>query len=135
MAPERVQPVSYRDLKVWQIGIDLVIEAYHLAQILPDTERFGLRVQVQRAAVSVPANIAEGHGRLHRGDYLRFLSIANGSLKELETEVYVAVRLEYVSAQQAARLFDLADQLGRMLRVLMARLRHGAASPSPIPNP
>ena len=73
---------SYRDLLVWQKAMDLVEESYSVASQLPKTETFGLVSQIQRAAVSVPANIAEGHGRQHLGDYLHHLSIANGSLME-----------------------------------------------------
>lgn len=76
---------SYRDLKVWNKAMDLVVEAYTLAKQLPKMETYGLVNQIQQSAVSVLANIAEGHGREHLGDYLRHLSIANGSLKELET--------------------------------------------------
>ena len=71
---------SYRDLKVWEKSMDLVVESYRVSRLLPKAEMFGLISQIQRAAVSVPANIAEGHGREHMGDYLRHLSIASGSL-------------------------------------------------------
>ena len=69
---------SYRDLQVWQKAMALVVESYSVAKFLPKSESYGLIGQMQRAAVSVPANIAEGHGREHLGDYLRHLSIANG---------------------------------------------------------
>jgi hypothetical protein len=71
---------SYRDLLVWQKAVDLVTDCYGLTKQLPKTEIYGLTAQIQRAAVSIPANIAEGHGREHLGDYLHHLSIANGSL-------------------------------------------------------
>lgn len=89
---------SYQDLEVWQLGMDLVIESYKLTRKFPAAERFGLVSQIRRSAVSIPSNIAEGQGRHHLGDYLRFLSIANGSLKELETLMLIAARLAYVSA-------------------------------------
>jgi len=69
---------SYRDLEVWQKGVDLVVLLYQLTKLFPDDERYGLISQIRRAAVSIPANIAEGYGRTHRGDYLRHLSIAKG---------------------------------------------------------
>ncbi len=87
---------SYRDLVVWQKSMDLVAEIYRLAKLFPREEQFGLISQIQRAAVSVPANIAEGHGRIHKADFLRHLSIARGSFSEVKTYVEIAVRLEYV---------------------------------------
>jgi four helix bundle protein len=73
---------SYRDLIVWQKAMDLVVESYRLSRLLPKSEVYGLGSQLQRAAVSVPANIAEGQGREHLGEYVHHLSIANGSLME-----------------------------------------------------
>lgn len=75
-----MQIKSYRDLLVWQKAMDLVVDCYRYVDALPKNETYGLISQVRRAAVSVPANIAEGHGRDHLGDYLRHLSMANGSL-------------------------------------------------------
>ncbi|MDD4891723.1 MAG: four helix bundle protein, partial [Phycisphaerae bacterium] len=88
---------SYRDLEVWQKGTDLVVEVYRLAKLFPSDEIFGLTSQIRRSSVSVPANTAEGHGRLHRGDYVRHLSIARGSLAETETHLLLALRLEYIT--------------------------------------
>ena len=85
---------SYRDLQVWEKGMDLVVDDYRFAKSLPKSELYGLTSQMQRAAVSVPANIAEGHGREHLGEYLHHLSMANGSLMELETHCLLAVRLK-----------------------------------------
>ncbi len=89
-----MQLKSFRELLVWQRAIDLVEEVYHLTAMLPKAEQYGLRSQMQRAVVSIPSNITEGYGRFHRGDYLRFLSIANGSLLELDTELEVTIRLD-----------------------------------------
>ncbi len=114
---------SYQDLKVWQLGMDLVIESYKLTREFPAAERFGLVSQIRRSAVSIPSNIAEGQGRHHLGDYLRFLSIANGSLKELETLVLIAARLAHVSATNVGSTLQTADQVGRMLNILQQRLR------------
>jgi four helix bundle protein len=80
---------SYRDLHVWQRGMDLVVESYRLTEKLPKAELYGLVSQIRRAAVSIPANIAEGHGRYHTREFLRHLSISKGSLRELETELLV----------------------------------------------
>ena len=78
---------SYQDLLVWQKSIDLVAEVYRIASKLPSNEQYGLTSQLRRAAVSVPANIAEGFGRWHSNEFVRFLLIANGSLKEVETHL------------------------------------------------
>src|SRR5271154_7462157 len=91
---------SYRDLLVWQKGIDLVVKSYELSKRLPPTETYGLAAQIQRSAVSVPANIAEGHGRRHLGDYLHHLSMARGSLLELETHILITVRLGYLQPKE-----------------------------------
>jgi len=84
---------SYRDLQVWQKAMALVVESYSVTRLLPKNESYGLIGQIQRAAVSIPANIAEGHGREHLGDYVRHLSFANGSLMELETHFLLRLNL------------------------------------------
>ena len=122
---------SYRDLKVWEAGMDLVAECYGVSRELPRTELYGLTSQIQRAAVSVPANIAEGYGRRHIGDYVRHLLIANGSLKELETEVLIAMRLRYLSASRAKPILDAAEELGRMLAALIRALNRRRLPPKP----
>lgn len=106
---------SYRDLLVWQKAVELVVATYELTHIFPNDERFGLIAQMRRAAVSIPSNIAEGYGRNHRGDYLRHLSIANGSLKEVETQLIVAGRLDYVTKEQAATVWGLTQEVGKLL--------------------
>jgi four helix bundle protein len=101
----------------------LVVESYRVAKILPKSETYGLIGQIQRAAVSIPANIAEGHGREQLGDYLRHLSVANGSLMELETHCLIAVELEYVSRDQMTSVLNMAGEVGRMLTGLTRKLR------------
>jgi len=115
--------LAYRSLKVWQTAMDLVMEAYALSRRLPGHERYALTSQLQRAAVSVPANIAEGNGRVHRGDYLHHLSIARGSLLELDTHLEVARRLNYLSERDLAEMHRLRGHVSRMLNALIARLR------------
>jgi len=119
---------TYRDLKVWQKAIDLVAESYRLAKLLPRTEVYGLTSQIQRAAVSVPANIAEGHGREHIGDYLHHLSIANGSLKELETHFIIAAKLGYLSERETGPILERGEEVGRMLAGLTKGLKAAAAA-------
>ena len=114
---------SYRDLQVWQKAMALVVESYRLAKLLPKSETYGLISQIQRAAVSVPANIAEGHGREHLGDYLRHLSVANGSLMELETHFLISVELEFLTRDQIAQAMRMTAEVGRMLNGLTQKLR------------
>lgn len=114
---------SYRDLLVWQKSMDLVVKSYEPAKRLPSNEMYGLASQIQRSAVSVPANIAEGYGRHHLGDYLHHVSAANGSLKELETHLLIGERLLYFREQQIEPALQLSSETGRMLRALAAALR------------
>jgi four helix bundle protein len=112
----------YRDLRVWEKAMDLVIETYRVSKLLPKTEMFGLTSQRQRAAVSVPANIAEGHGREHLGDYLRHLSIASGSLMELETHLLIITRL-YIPKDEVNRALEMVREVDRMLSGLTKKLK------------
>jgi four helix bundle protein len=114
---------SYRDLIAWQKAVDLVTEAYHLSDGFPRNEEFGLRLQIRRAAVSVPANIAEGHGRTGIGEFLHHLSIAHGSLVELETLLTVAVNLGYLKPGRTQAIEQQSEEVGRLVRALMCRLR------------
>ncbi len=91
---------SFRDLRVWQSGMDLVEEIYRLTRTFPSHEVYGLTNQMRRAAVSIPSNIAEGHTREGSKEYLQYLSIAQASLAELETQLEIAVRLKYNSSEQ-----------------------------------
>jgi four helix bundle protein len=113
---------SYRDLLVWQKSTDLVVAVYQVAKKLPPTERYGLMAQMQRAAVSIPSNISEGYGRSHRGDYLHHLSVANGSLKEVETQLILSTRLGFLREAEIEEGMQLADEVGRMLASLMQKL-------------
>ena len=87
---------NYRDLKVWQIAVDVVEAVYRLTLEFPKHEVYGIAQQIQRAAVSVPSNIAEGHARASTKEFLHYISIALGSLAELETQLIVATRLQYL---------------------------------------
>jgi four helix bundle protein len=120
---------SYRDLRVWQKAMDLVVESYKVVSLLPKNEIYSLATQIQRAAVSIPANIAEGHGREHLGDYLHHLSCANGSLMELETHFLIAGRLSYITEPQLESVPRKTSELGRMLSGLISKLKARAKSP------
>ncbi len=113
---------SYRDLDIWQKAMDLVVAAYETSRAFPSEKRFGLASQLRKAAVSIPANIAEGYGRMYRGDYVRHLSIARGSLAELETHLAIAVRLDYVTREGAMACWDLSQEVGKMLTRLIQSL-------------
>jgi len=107
--------VRYRDLVVWQKAMDLVVEIYHLCQSFPAAERYGLVSQMQRAAVSIPSNIAEGHARKSSGAFVNHLSIAAGSLAELETQIMLAERLGFCNENTSLSLLTSTDEIGRML--------------------
>lgn len=113
---------GYRDLEVWQRAMDLVVFCYATADSFPKSETYGLASQMQRAAVSVAANIAEGHGRRRTGDYLRYLSMAYGSLMETETHLQIAERLGYVDAEKCGQVLEKTGEVGRMLNGLIASL-------------
>jgi four helix bundle protein len=113
---------SYQDLLVWQQSMDLVTEIYSMTKGWPRDELFGLTAQVRRAATSIPANIAEGYGREHRGSYLQFLRIAQGSLKELETHLLIAERVGLVAKNGIAPLLQRVESVGKLLRLLLRKL-------------
>jgi four helix bundle protein len=131
---------SYRDLRVWQQAMDLAEATYRATERFPGDERYGLVTQLRRAAVSVASNIAEGHAR-SRGDYLRHLLIASGSLTEMETQFTLSNRLAFLLPEQAESLLQACDRVGRMLGALRKslRARHARArNPNPeslTPNP
>jgi four helix bundle protein len=114
---------SYRDLVVWQKSMDLVVDCYRATRSFPDGERFGLVSQLQRAAVSIPANIAEGRSRGHTKEFIRHVGIALGSLAELETHIEIAGRLGYLPSERGAALSARTSEVGRMLTALRVSLR------------
>ncbi len=124
--PRILTPVfkSYRDLEVWQKSMDLVVNCYQLTRSFPKYEVFGLASQIQRAVVSIAANIAEGRARQHTKEFLQHLSIAHGSLAELETLLLIAERLEYISAKSLEELMNKTSTIGRMLNGLRTSLKN-----------
>ena len=113
---------SYRDLEVWQVSVDLTVAIYELTRPMPPEEKFGLTSQIRRAATSIPANIAEGYGRSHRKEYLRHLSIARGSLCELETHLILAGRLGFITREATQPTWEMVRRVGQMLHKLMISL-------------
>ncbi|MDF1592838.1 MAG: four helix bundle protein [Desulfobacterales bacterium] len=114
---------SYRDLEVWQKAMDLVVICYRMAEKFPKNEIYGLAGQLQRAAVSIPANIAEGRQRQYSKEFLQHLSIAYGSLAEVETHVQIAGRLNYIDDEQIDNLLNKTAEIGRMLNGLRKSIR------------
>lgn len=113
---------SYRDLLVWQKSMSLVTEVYKITQSFPSTEMYALTNQIRRSAVSIPSNIAEGYGRNSTADYKRFLQIAVGSLFELQTQIEIALNLNYVSKDIFDEIFEKAKELDRMLSSLIRKI-------------
>ena len=113
---------SYQDLVVWKRSVELVMEAYQLVKHLPREETYALSNQIRRAAVSIPSNIAEGNGRTSIKDYSRFLSMARGSKYELDTQLFICVKLNYLTQEQISNAMRLSEEVGRMLNVLIAKL-------------
>ena len=105
---------GYRDLNVWQKSMNLVTEVYRLTRAFPKVEAYGLASQMQRAAISIPSNIAEGHGLKQTLAYARHLAIASGSLAELETQLEIASRLGYLKPGDGD-VAQAAAEIGRML--------------------
>ncbi|MFZ5670184.1 MAG: four helix bundle protein [Pseudomonadota bacterium] len=125
---------SYRELAVWRRAMDLAEEAYRLSKGFPKVEEYRLTSQLLRAAISVPANIAEGRARSGRKEFLNFLSIASGSLAETETLLVLSVRTGLASRQSTGLALDMADEVGRMLTALKRTLRRDMGRPSPSPE-
>jgi four helix bundle protein len=117
---ERIE--SYRDLLVWQKAMDLVAEVYRIAGPLPPNEQYGLSSQLRRAAASVPANIAEGFGRWHKREFVRFLLMANGSVKEVETHLLLTVKLRSLEAKKIESQTRKAEEICKMIFGLRSKL-------------
>jgi len=124
---------SFRDLDVWHLGVELAETVYRVTAEFPKSELFALSSQMRRAAVSIPSNIAEGRSRDSTREFLHFLSISKGSLAELETQLELAIRLDYTGSElHAAR--TQTEVLGKKINRLQTSLRARLPSPrSPIP--
>jgi four helix bundle protein len=115
---------SFRELRVWQLAMELVELIYRLTSKFPKHERYGLTGQLQRAAVSIPSNIAEGHTRQHTKEYLHHLSIAQGSLAEVDTQLEIAARLDYVSELELKPIQERIVSLGKQQYALRNALQN-----------
>ena len=131
-----MQVKCYRDLIAWQKAMLLVAEVYRLTAGFPREEVYGLKSQLRRASVSVPSNIAEGHGRATRGEYVQFLCHARGSLCELETQIILSQQLGYVTQEQEREALARADEVGRILNgVILSLERKKRTAWSLVPGP
>jgi four helix bundle protein len=124
---------NYRDLRVWQMGMDLVEDVYLTTRSFPRHETYGLSNQMQRAAVSIPSNLAEGYARQHRKEYLQHISIARASLAELDTQLEIAERLSYLKSDENHRVRTRIVSLSKQLHTLWVSLSN-RQSPAPQPN-
>jgi four helix bundle protein len=113
---------SYRDLVAWQKGIDLCEMIYRASEEFPSREIYGLTSQIRRAAVSVPSNIAEGAGRITRGEFVQSVGHARGSLLEVETQLIVAQRLGYLNTEKTDELLEVTNEIGRIANGLIRSL-------------
>lgn len=114
---------TYRDLLVWQKSMSFVTAIYRSTEQFPKKEVYGLAPQLQRCAVSIPSNIAEGYGRRSTGDYVRFLQISMGSVFELQTQLEIARNLEYLSKERVEELYGQSREIERMLSSLISKLK------------
>ena len=114
---------SYKDLHVWQDAMTLAEQCYRLTKRFPKSELFGLTSQIRRAITSVPANIAEGHGRESTGSFIQFLRISQGSIKELETHLMLSARVDLTSQSEIAPLLERCESIGKRLRSLIRTLQ------------
>ncbi len=114
---------SYKDLEVWNKGIELVKQVYLSTKKFPKEEIYGLTNQMRRSSVSIPSNIAEGKMRQHTNEYVQFLYVALGSCGELDTQLIIAEQLGYISKQEASSFTDEIDHISRMIRNLIKTIR------------
>jgi len=113
---------TYKDLIVWQKSVQFVSLVYKDTSEFPKEEVYGITSQIRRAAISIPSNIAEGYGRFSKKEYKRFIVISMGSLYELQTQLEIAVNLEYLTRNNHIKLYDKSRELEIMLRVLIKKL-------------
>jgi four helix bundle protein len=121
--PDRMAGKNYQDLIAWQLAMDLVETVYRESAVIPADERYGLTAQMRRAAVSIPANIAEGQGRHTDGEFLNQLSVAHASVRELETHTMIAGRLEFLAPSTVTAILKRAAEVGRLVTALANELR------------
>ena len=113
---------SFKDLRIWQKGIEIVTDVYILTKNFPKEELFSLTLQLRRSAISIPSNIAEGFKRFHNKEYKQFLFITLGSCAELETQIIIAKELKYIDENEETKLVEKLDHICRMISSLIKKL-------------
>ena len=116
---------NYKDLKVWQKAMDLVVDVYSVINDFPQIERFALSDQIRRCSVSIPSNIAEGAGRNHIKEFVQFLSVSLGSLYELQTQLEIAKRVGYITNTNIQELDKKTLEIEKMLNALISSIKKG----------
>lgn len=114
---------NYRDLIVWQKSMELVVAVYDMTKKFPKEEMYGLTSQVRRAVVSIPSNIAEGQGREYKKEFYQFLSIAYGSLREVETQVLISEKLNYIDESVCIAIIEQCNEIGKLINGLKNSMR------------
>ncbi|CAL2085779.1 Four helix bundle protein [Tenacibaculum sp. 190524A05c] len=105
---------NYENLKIWEKAMNLVEEVYSVIKLMPEEEKYGLVSQIKRCSISIPSNIAEGAGRNSKKEFKHFLSIANGSTCELETQILLSGRLKFIKNEQVKNILNLCDEVKKM---------------------
>ncbi len=118
---EKIQ--HFKELRVWQISMEVVKEVYRISKRFPNEEIYCLTTQMRRSAISIPSNLAEGFRRLHRNENKQFFSIALSSPAELETQIIIALELNYISEKESSVLCDKLDHVSRMLNIMIQKLK------------
>lgn len=126
---------KFKELQIWQSGIEITKAVYKVAEQLPREERFGIRSQMTRAAVSIPSNIAEGSSRKNDTDFRRFLEISLGSLYQLETKFIVLKGLSIIDSKELEPLFEIIEQESKMINRFMSKVKTFSNSPIPKTQP
>ena len=114
---------SFKDLRIWQKGIEIVKDIYMMTKKFPKEELYGLTSQMRRSAISIPSNIAEGFKRYHNKEYKQFLYITLGSSAELETQLIISEELKYINRKEMERICEKLDHLSKMITVLISKLK------------
>ena len=113
---------SYRELKIWQKGVEIVKAVYIISETFPNSEKYGLTSQIKRSSISIPSNIAEGWGRGYQKSFESFLKIARGSLAELETQIYLAKELDLIKEADYYMLLELTTEESKMINSFINKL-------------
>lgn len=119
---------SYKELEIWKKGINLVKLIYNICIKFPKDETFGLTSQIKRAVVSIPSNIAEGYARNSTNEYIYHLCVARGSLAEVDTQLHIAIVLNFISLKETELIFVQIDEIQKMLSVIIQKLKNNSNS-------